>query len=57
MHAATLLQPLKTKHCGAVHYIKIGNSRLRTVASAAGLRDAESIIFLGTQLRVVDFHG
>ena len=37
MHAATVLQPLKTKHCGSVHYIKIGDSRLRTVASAAGL--------------------
>ena len=37
MHAATLLQPLKTKHCGSLHYIKIGDSRLRTVTSAAGL--------------------
>ena len=45
MHAATLLQPLKTKHCWSVHYITIGDSRLRTVASATGLWDAESIIF------------
>ena len=45
MHAATLLQPLKTKPCGSVHYIKLGDSRLRTMASVAGLWDAESIIF------------
>ena len=37
MHAATFMQLLKTKHCGSVHYIKIGDSRLRTVTSAAGL--------------------
>ena len=47
MYAATLLQPLKTKHCGSVHYMKIGDSRLRTVTSAAGLwgGGAEPIIF------------
>ena len=45
MHAATLLQPLQTKHCESVHYITIGDSRLCTVASATGLWDAESIIF------------
>ena len=33
------------QHCGSVHYITIGDSRLCTVASATGLRDAESIIF------------
>ena len=26
-----LLQPLQTKKCGSVHYITIGDSRLRTV--------------------------
>ena len=41
MHAAMFLQPLKTEHCGSVHYITIGDSRLRTVAA---LWDAESII-------------
>ena len=46
MHAATLLQPLKKKHCGSVHYIKPEDSRLRTVTSAAGLGvGAEPIIF------------
>ena len=37
---------VENKHCGSVHYITIGDSRLYTVASAAiGLWDAESIIF------------
>ena len=44
MHAATLLQPLKTT-LRSVHYIAIGGSRLCTVASATGLSDVESIIF------------
>ena len=44
MHAATLLQPLQTKHCRSVHYITIGTAGC-AVASATGLWDAESIIF------------
>ena len=37
---------VENKHCGSVHYITIGDSRLCTVVSAAtGLWDAESIIF------------
>ena len=36
---------VENKDCGSVHYITIGASRLRTVASATGLRDAESTIF------------
>ena len=55
MHAATLLQPLTTT-LRSVHYITIGDSRLCTVASATGLRDAESIIF-NRGRSVVDFHG
>ena len=50
MHAATLLQPLKTKHCGSVHYIhyiKVGDSRLRTVASAAGLWGRSPLYLIG----------
>ena len=43
MHAATVLQPLKTKHCWPVHFT-IGDSGLRTVASAAGLWGAKPII-------------
>ena len=37
----------ENKHCGcgSVHYITIGDRRLRTVAEATGLWDAESIIF------------
>ena len=54
MHAATRLQPLKTEHCGSVHYITIGDSRLHTVASVTGLWDAESII-LNRGRSVVDF--
>ena len=38
------------------HYITIGDRRLRTVAEATGLWDAESIIF-NRGRRVVDFHG
>ena len=51
MHAATLLYvqtaAVENKHCGCgpVHYITIGDHRLRTVAEATGLWDAESIIF------------
>ena len=30
--------------CGSVHYITVGDHRLRTVAEATGLWDAESII-------------
>ena len=37
---------VENKHCGSVHYITIGDSMLRTVASATGLWDAESIILL-----------
>ena len=38
---------VENKHCGcgSVHYITIGDRRLRTVAEATGLWDAESIIF------------
>ena len=28
---------VENKHCGSVHYIKIGDRRLRTVAEATGL--------------------
>ena len=35
---------VENKHCGSVHYITIGDSRLRTAASATGLWDAESFI-------------
>ena len=42
MHAATLLQPLKTKH-----YIKIVDIRLRTVASAAGLWGRSPLYLIG----------
>ena len=34
---------VETKHCGSVHYIKIGDGRLRTVASAAGLWGRSSL--------------
>ena len=44
MHAATLLQPLKTTLRVSSLYYE-GDSKLCTVASATGLRDAESIIF------------
>ena len=47
MHAATLLQPLKTKHSGSVHYIKIGDSRLRTVTLAAGLWGRSPLYLIG----------
>ena len=47
MHAATLLQPLKTKHCGSVQYVKIEDSRLRTVASAAGLWGRSPLYLIG----------
>ena len=33
------------KHCESVHYITIADSRLCIMASATGLKDAESIIF------------
>ena len=38
---------VENKHCecGSVHYITIGDRRLRTLAEATGLWDAESIIF------------
>ena len=38
---------VENKHCGcgSVHYNTIGDRRLRTVAEATGLWDAESIIF------------
>ena len=38
---------VENKHCGcgSVHYIRIGDRRLRTVTEATGLWDAESIIF------------
>ena len=51
MHAAMLryaqTAAVENKHCGcgSVHYITIGDRRLRTVAEATGLWDAESIIF------------
>ena len=46
MHAATLrLQPFKTSTAGAGQSITIGDRRLRTVAEATGLWDAESLIF------------
>ena len=51
MHADTLHYPqlaaVENKHCGcgSVHCITIGDRRLRTVAEATGLWDAESIIF------------
>ena len=37
---------VENKHCGcgSVHYITIGDRRLRTVAEATGLWDAESIL-------------
>ena len=44
MHAATLLQPLKSTPQVTPLYYDLGD-RLCTVASATGLRDAESIIF------------
>ena len=56
MHAATLryatiryaqTASIEKEHCGcgSIHYITIGDLRLRTVAEATGLWDAESIIF------------
>ena len=36
---------VENKHCGSVHYITTGDSRLRTAASATGLWDVESFIF------------
>ena len=36
---------VENNHCGPVHYITIGDSRLRSVALVTGLWDAESIIF------------
>ena len=47
MHAATLLKPLKTKHCRSVHYIKIGDSRLRTVASSDGFLGRSPLYLIG----------
>ena len=47
MNAAALLQPLKTKHCGSVHCINIGDSRLRTVTSAAGLWGRSPLYLIG----------
>ena len=59
MHVATLrLQPLKTSTAGANQSIILrwGDHRLRTMAEATGLWDAESIIF-NRGRSVADFHG
>ena len=51
MHAATLryaqTAAVENKHCGfgSVHYITIGDRRLRTVAEDTGSWDAASIIY------------
>ena len=49
---------VENKHCGcgSVHYITIGDRRLRTVAEATELWDAKSIIF-NRGRSVADFHG
>ena len=44
-YAQTAAVENKPCGCGSVHYITIGDHRLRTVAEATGLWDAESIIF------------
>ena len=46
MHAATLLQPLKTSTAGQSIILRLGTSCCaHAVVSATGLWDAESIIF------------
>ena len=69
MHAATLLQPLKTTlRVSSLYYDR--GQQVEHSGLSTGLRDAESIIFnrgrsvaswtftgKGTQRRVVDLHG